>query len=268
MRGGRHGPQTIDQTKEPELTEDIGQALPGRRQADPQEPVDPVPRWTQGGPGQAQAGAAPDQEPEHEAAPDSLSAGRADGDPGEPERTDRPPTHGQEPGQANIDQVHEDHHLHSGAGVSGASEAGVAHRGTGQERDHGADDPEKAGRGFRGEPGEVHRDHDPGCEDLYQHQRDDPQAKAHCEGLAAEPGCLIGPPRAHRPGNQGRSTDRADTQKGSEKPEQVAGHRHAGEVLGCKIPAGDDRIRQADQVEQRLLDEHGSCQPENLPADR
>ena len=48
------------------------------------------------GPSQAQAGAAPDQDREHEAAPDPLAAGRADGDPGQPERTDRPPAHGQQ----------------------------------------------------------------------------------------------------------------------------------------------------------------------------
>ena len=106
------------------------------------------------------------------------------------------------------------------------------------------------------------------AEELNQHERDDSQAKAHREGLAAEPVGLVGPPRPHRAGHQGRSADRADAQERPQEPEQVAGDRHAGQVLGREIPAGDDRVREADQVEQRLLDEDGSGQPEDLPADR
>ena len=36
-------PRRLIRREEPELAEDIGQALTGRRQADPQEPADPVP---------------------------------------------------------------------------------------------------------------------------------------------------------------------------------------------------------------------------------
>jgi len=250
MGGGRHCTQAVDQTQEPELADDIGQALPGRRQADSQQPSDPVPGGPQVLTGQPQPGSAPDQQCQDDASADRLAACRADRDTGQAQTGNPPPAQRQQPGQIDIHYIHQDHHLHPRPGVPGASQSGVTHGRARQERRDGSHDPQESGRRKGGQPGKVHRGHDPRGEELHQQQRENPQTQTHRKRLAAEPGGLDGSSRTHRPSHQRRAANRADGEKRSQEPEQVAGDRHPREMLGSKIAAGQDRVRKADQVEQ------------------
>ena len=133
-----------------------------------------------------QAGSAADHQAQDDRPADPLAAGRADGDPGQPQGRDRAPAEGQQPGQADIHHVHQDHHLHPGPGVAGPSQTGIANGRARQQGGDGADDPEEARGRLGGQSCQVHARDDPRREDLHEHQGEDAECEAHGEGLAAE----------------------------------------------------------------------------------